>query len=206
MTKSITVAASISLLGLLLGGCADAPRTDEQRQVLQNDSHAAVNNMFVTDPDLRSMVDQARGYAIFPSVGKGGFIAGGAYGRGVVYQGGNLVGYAELQQAAVGALAGGQSFRELIVFHTDDALNHFKNSGLSFQANASAIALKAGAAKNATSTNGVSVFTQPTGGLMFEASIGGQKISFQPLDTATTQPTHRTTETRTEIRTDTNTR
>jgi lipid-binding SYLF domain-containing protein len=129
---------------------------------------------------------------IFPSVGKGGVIVGGAYGRGEVYEQGQLVGYADVTQATVGAQLGGQTFSELIVFENREAMDRFKRGNFEFAANVSAVALKAGAAAAARYTNGVAVFVKPEGGAMFEASIGGQKFTFQARTegggTATTQP------------------
>ena len=92
-----------------------------------------------------------------------------------------MVGYATISQATVGLQAGGQEFAEAVVFETPDALQRFKDGKLSFEANASAVALKSGAAASTKYENHVAVFTLPKAGLMFEAAIGGQSFSFQPL-------------------------
>jgi lipid-binding SYLF domain-containing protein len=115
-------------------------------------------------------------------VGKGGLIAGGAYGRGEVYQGGEMIGFADLSQATIGAQAGGQEFSELIAFESQNALDGFKQNKLRFAANASAVALKSGTAKSARYDDGVAVFIRPTGGLMVEAAIGGQSFSYLPKE------------------------
>ena len=131
------------------------------------------------DPSLQRFLDKAYGYAVFPSVGKGGAGVGGAYGRGVVFDHGQPVGYSDLSQVTVGFQLGGQEYAELIAFENEDALNKFKTGKFAFSANASAVALKAGAADAVNYDNGVAVFTKPEGGLMFEASIGGQKFSYK---------------------------
>jgi len=133
------------------------------------------------DAGLRDLIDRSAGYAIFPSIGKGGLIVGGAYGKGEVYQNGRLVGYAELSQATVGAQLGGQTYSELVVFENQTALNRFTGGNFEFSGNASAVALKSGAAATAKFDHGIAVFTMPKGGAMLEASIGGQKFSYQPV-------------------------
>ncbi|WP_428937197.1 hypothetical protein [Fontivita pretiosa] len=168
-------------LGMTLwaGGCQTAPPTESKRESLVEEAQAALKQMKAADPSLQEFLDKAHAYAIFPSVGKGGLIAGGAYGRGVVYQNGQFIGYADITQATVGAQIGGQAFRELVVFQNTESLERFKTGKLAFSANASAVALDKGVAKAARYTDGVAVFVQPLGGLMAEASIGGQQFTFQ---------------------------
>ena len=178
-------AMMMSAIALIaLAGCAtNPPQTAAERENLRSDAQSTLSMMQQKDPDLRSFLDGAYGYAIFPDVSKGGFIAGGASGRGEVYEQGRMIGYTELQQATVGAQAGGQTFSELIVFQNADALRRFtNNAGFKFAANASAVALKAGASASARYENGVAVFTMPKGGLRFEAAIGGQQFTFQLAD------------------------
>jgi len=167
-------------LGALMIGCETTPKNEAKKDTLQEDSHAALNRLQREDPSLRDMMNSAYGYAVFPNIGKGGLIVGGAYGKGTVYEQGNMVGYADLTQGTIGAQLGGQTFSEIIVFENSDALNRFKNNQLAFSANASAVAIKAGAAKSAKYNDGVAVFTMPNGGLMFEASVGGQKFTYVP--------------------------
>ena len=169
------------LAGLSFGplGCATAPSSDRERQALVDESQAAVSRFKAEDQSLDAFLNNAYGYAVFPNAGKGGFIAGGAYGRGTVYEQGRMIGYADMSQATVGLQAGGQSFSELIVFQDQKALDRFINNRLEFAANASAVALKAGAAASARYTDGVAVFTHAKGGLMVEAAIGGQRFTFR---------------------------
>src|SRR3954469_10497510 len=159
-----------------LAGCATAPKDDKHRQALVDESTAAVSRFQAEDPGIQSFIQNAYGYAVFPSIGKGGLGVGGAYGRGTVYEQGRMVGYADLTQATIGLQLGGQSFAELIVFQDKSALDKFRNNQLAFQAGASAVAVKTGAAATAKYSDGVAVFTHATGGLMVEAAIGGQKF------------------------------
>ena len=125
---------------------------------------------------------------------------GGAYGRGEVYERGQRIGYSDITQATIGLQAGGQSFSELIVFENAAALDRFKTGKFSFSANASAVAVKAGAAGAANFKDGMAVFVKPQGGLMFEASIGGQEFSYKPLSEADRDMNMRTeTRTTTEV-------
>lgn len=161
-------------------GCTTAPATSQERRTLMDESTAALRQMNTDDATLPAFLKSAYGYVIFPNVGKGGFIAGGAYGRGMVYEKGQWVGYADVSQATLGLQAGGQSYSELIVFETQIDFDRFIGGRLAFSANASAVALKSGAARAAKYTDGVAVFVEPIGGLMFEASVGGQQFTFFP--------------------------
>ncbi|MDX1626502.1 MAG: YSC84-related protein, partial [Wenzhouxiangellaceae bacterium] len=127
--------------------------------------------------------DRSAGWAVFPSVGKGGAGYGGAFGRGVLFSdGGALLGYCSLTQATIGFQLGGQVYKELIFFEDRAALAEFRAGDLAFSAQISAVAATAGAAKSADYRNGVAVFILDTKGLMYEASVGGQKFEFVPLD------------------------
>jgi lipid-binding SYLF domain-containing protein len=155
---------------------------------LKAESQQAVSDFLRTDPSLQKFLDSSAGYVIFPNVGKGGLIVGGAHGKGVVYQNKNVIGLATLTQASIGAQAGGQTFAELIFFETPAALNDFKAGKYEMSAEASAVAAKEGASTTANYKQGVVVFTLPKKGLMASAAVGGQKFSFEP---APLQPTGR---------------
>lgn len=134
------------------------------------------------DPGMERFFDSARGYAVFPTVGKGGLGVGGAYGEGELIEQGVRIGKCSLSQGTIGFQAGGQTYSELIFFETKEAIDDFKNETFAFAAQASAVAAKAGASADADYADGVVVFTKPKTGLMYEASIGGQKFDFEAYD------------------------
>ena len=178
MTKRLT--SSLLLMGLI-AGCETAPKGADAKASLSDDSDSAVKHMYREDPSFKSFVEAGAGYVVFPEVGKGGLIVGGSYGRGVVYQGGKAIGYADVSKGSVGAIAGGSTFTEIIVFQTNSALQDFKNGKFTVAADASAVALKEGASASAQYNNGVAVFTDSKGGLGIDASVGGQKFTYQAM-------------------------
>jgi len=132
------------------------------------------------DPSLQVFFDKAAGYAVFPSVGKGAFGLGGARGKGKVYERGVVVGDTTMTQFTVGFQAGGKRYRQIIFFRDQTALDLFKSGKFAMSAEATAIAAAANAGRSAAYNEGVAIFTMGITGLMFEASIGGQKFSFVP--------------------------
>src|SRR5215470_9463764 len=166
---------AVAVTGLVtLSGCATAPTSAAGKATLSGDVTTALAKAKVQDPSLQAFLDKAYGYAIFPSVGKGAVGVGGAYGKGEVFEQGRKIGYCDLSQATIGVQLGGQTFTEIIAFEDKAALENFKNGSLKFAAQATAVALKAGASANAKYTDGVSVLTASEEGLMVEAAIGGQ--------------------------------
>ena len=147
--------------------------------------------------ETNSFLNQAVGYAILPTIGKGGIIVlGGAYGEGCVFKGGTRTGAVKMAQATIGFQFGGQAYSQLIIFKSQDAYDSFTSGSFEFGADASAVALTHGAQASAgtkgasASANeksggaqwfrGMAVFTLAKGGLMYEAAIGGQKFEFLP--------------------------
>jgi lipid-binding SYLF domain-containing protein len=179
-----TAIGSIALTALFLisSGCSTAPKTQEQKKSLVAEADAALTSMEARDPSLRDLVDRAPGYVMFPDVGTAGAGIGGAYGRGIVYERGRPVGFAELNQGSIGLQLGAESYSELIVFENDAALNRLKSGDFDVGAEAHAVALKAGAGKAATFQGGAAVFQHTRGGLMAAAAINGQKLNYQPMD------------------------
>jgi len=164
---------------LAMTGCTTAPPSGEGRTDIRQDAATALTRAQTSDPTLVSVFNAAAGYAVFPSIGKGAAGVGGAYGKGVLYQGGVAVGYCDLSQASFGLQLGGRAYTEIICFNTPQAVDTFKQGNLYFDAQATAVALKSGAGANAKFTNGVAVFTMDEAGLMYEASIGGQQFTYQ---------------------------
>ena len=124
--------------------------------------------------------NNAYGYIVFPTVGKGASGIGGAFGRGTVYEKGKPIGKAKITQITIGFQFGGQSYSEVIFFESKADLARFKENKFEFAAQASAVAIEKGAAANFAYDDGVAVFTITKGGLMYEESIGGQKLKFKP--------------------------
>ena len=118
----------------------------------------------------------AYGYAIFPGIGKGGLGVGGAGGKGIVYRGGAAAGDCKMSQVTVGFQAGGQKYAVVIFFENAEAYQRFTGNKFEFAAQVSAIAIKAGVSADAKYRDGMAVFTMGIGGLMYEASVGGQKF------------------------------
>jgi lipid-binding SYLF domain-containing protein len=156
-------------------------QSDSKNDKIIADSKSAKTEFTKTDPLMSGLFEKAYGYVIFPNVGKGGVGVGGAAGNGAVYENNALVGMAKLSQLSVGLQAGGQAYREVIFFESKKAMDRFKDSKFEFSAQVSAVAVKAGASGNAKYTNGVMVFTMQKGGLMYEASVGGQKFKFKKV-------------------------
>ena len=168
-------------LGLMaLSACSTAPDSKRGKANIEDDAATALARAKQSDRTLVRVLDRAAGYAVFPSVGKGAVGVGGAYGKGVLYERGVAVGYCDLSQATIGLQLGGQSYTEIIAFETRDAVQTFKDGRFRFSAQATAVALESGVGANAKFTDGVMVFTFGEAGLMYEASIGGQKFSYTP--------------------------
>lgn len=150
--------------------------------------------------ESRPFFDKSYGYAVFPTIGKGGYFVGGAYGKGRVYRGGTHVGDTQMSQVTVGFQLGGQAYSQVIFFEDKRAFDEFTGGNFEFGAQATAVAITAGASAQAGTTGpsasasgtqhtskniakyykGMAVFTVAKGGLMYEASIGGQKYSYKP--------------------------
>jgi len=148
---------------------------------LVEDSQDAIKEFIHTDSLMKHLFTSATGYVVFPTVGKGAFLVGGAGGDGIVFQDTSAVGKAKMAQLSVGLQAGGQAYREVIFFENQETLNRFKEDKVEFSAQVSAVAAQNGASANVKYVNGIMIFTQQKGGLMFEASVGGQKFKFTPF-------------------------
>lgn len=148
---------------------------------IMNDAKKAKQTLLENHYGLERFFENSAGYVIFPNVGKGGFIIGGASGNGVVYEGGEAVGMADLKKLNIGLQAGGQAIIEVIFFETPVDLQRFKEEKFQFAAETSAVALKSGIAFEAKYKDGVAVFALPKAGLMADASVGGQKFGYKPF-------------------------
>lgn len=160
---------AIGMAGMTLEAWAE-PTEAEVKQALSEFER--------TNPKIKPFIESAHGYAVFPSVGKGAVGIGGAYGEGLVYEKGVLIGSSTLSQITIGFQLGGQAYRELICFQNKGALDRFRGGNFEFDAQASGVAVTAGISFDAAYEHGVAIFTMAKGGLMYEASIGGQKFTF----------------------------
>ena len=154
---------------------------DEKDQKLIDDSNEAKEEFITTDGLMKNLFENAYGYVILPNVGKGAIGIGGAAGNGVAYEQGSIVGMASMKQATIGFQFGGQAYREVIFFETKAQMDRFKQNKIEISAQASAVAVTAGASATAKYRDGIMIFTQAKGGLMYEASVGGQQFKFRPL-------------------------
>jgi lipid-binding SYLF domain-containing protein len=164
------------------------------------DDYADAVNAFRKASESSRFFSNSYGYALFPTIGKGGIGIGGAHGKGRVYVKGAYVGDTSMTQVTVGAQLGGEAFRQIIFFEDERAFKEFTSGRFEFGAQAQAVAITAGATAQATTggtgagknvggdkaevkggyQNGMAVFTLFKGGLMYEASIGGQKFTYRP--------------------------
>ena len=156
-------------------------QSNSKKNKIIADSNTAKAEFIEKDALMKGLFEKAYGYVIFPNVGKGGFGIGAAAGNGAVYEHKRLIGMAKLSQLSIGFQAGGQAYREVIFFESKKEMEQFKESRFEFSAQVSAVAVSEGASANVKYTDGVMVFTMQKGGLMYEASIGGQKFNFSKL-------------------------
>ncbi len=183
MRNALMASAMAVMAAGLLAGCSStaAPRSDSEAAVLSANTSAAIDTFTAKDSTLQELLNKSVGYAVFPEIGKAGFVVGGSYGKGEVYQNGRRIGYADVTQATFGLQAGAQSYSELLIFMKQSDMDNF-TSGKEYtmSADVSAVALTAGAGKTADPTKGIIAFVDTKGGLMAEAAIGGQRLRFHP--------------------------
>ncbi|MEH6451840.1 MAG: lipid-binding SYLF domain-containing protein [Psychromonas sp.] len=174
---------------------AEAAEVEEGGDANIDESQATVST-FKKLEQTTPFFEEAYGYAVFPTIGKGGFGIGGAYGEGHVYLAGEPTGVVKMGQVTFGFQVGGQAFSQIVFLQDKRAYDAFTSGSFEFGAQASAVALTYGASAQAGTTgsgatagekqakaryvSGFAVFTLAKGGLMYEASLGGQKFSFTP--------------------------
>jgi len=186
----LTIVLLAGVPAVAIVGCSTAPQSVSGQQDLRNSAQTALEEAFRRDPSLEKTLNNSAGYAVLPTVGKGGLIVGGGYGKGVLYEKGQIVGYCDLSSVSIGAKIGGKEFSEIIVFETAKPLADFKNGRFTVSAEASAVALRDGVASTTPFRENVAVFVFNQGGLMADASIGGQTFRFTPLDVAQQAAAH----------------
>ena len=178
MKKKIVGKLAIVVLMAILAAPLFGQAQDSKANKLIGDSRVARSEFIKADPLMKNLFDHSYGYVIFPNIGKGGIGVGGAAGNGIVFQGNRPIGSAKMKQVTIGFQFGGQTYREVIFFENESAFDRFRQNNFEFSAQASAVAVTKGASTNVKYHEGVMIFTQGKKGLMYEASIGGQKFSY----------------------------
>jgi lipid-binding SYLF domain-containing protein len=163
------------------------------------DEYTDTINVFRNAGQSGRMFSHAYGYAVFPTVGKGGFVVGAAHGDGRVYEKGKYIGDTSMTQVSVGAQIGGQAYSMIIFFENKAALDTFTTGNFEFGADASAVAITAAADAKATTQGasasasvskddartaanyykGMRIYTVAKGGLMVQAAVAGAKFNFK---------------------------
>jgi len=147
---------------------------------LQNEVKDALTDFAKSNPKVEAHLHTAYAFAFFPKITKGGLGIGGAGGKGLVFDDKTVIGESKLAQATFGLQAGGQQYMEIILFEDQPALERFTAGKVKFSGQASAVALKDGASADIDYQDGVAIFTKTIGGLMAEASVGGQSFKYKP--------------------------
>jgi lipid-binding SYLF domain-containing protein len=169
LSFAIAVAATTAFAGWDVD---EADEYDEKAQV-------ALTEFKEKDPKVQKFIDQSAGYVVIPTVGKAALGIGGAHGKGVLYEGGVVTAVVSLTQISFGFQGGGQAYSEFIFFEDAATLKNFKHGNFELNAQASAVAITAGASADAEFNGGMAIFTQAKGGLMYEAAVGGQKFKVE---------------------------
>ena len=191
MKRLVLVFAAVMLFGLAATGyCA------------QVKNYSNTIDTFKGNKVVAEFFKNAYGYAVFPTIGKAGFIVGGSYGEGQVYKGGMVTGKTSVIEGSIGFQFGGKAFSEVIFFKDKKAYDSFTSGSFEFGATAQAIIVTAGGQIKMGSTgasagasvtpessvqskakyiNGMAIFVHAKGGLMYELSVNGQKFTFKPI-------------------------
>ncbi|MDT0690822.1 lipid-binding SYLF domain-containing protein [Salegentibacter sp. F188] len=177
--KSITSKFYIPLLAVLIMGLASCGSMSTSPDKLISDAEKAQEKVAETSNNLEELFQSSAGYAIFPNVGKGAYILGGASGNGVLYENGSVQGFTEMKQVDVGLQIGGKAYTEVLFFQSESALEEFKSGDYELTASASAVILEKGKSASVDFQDGVGVVIMPKAGAMAGVSVGGQKFEYR---------------------------
>ncbi len=172
-----TVRKAEALKEKLSGMAHGLAKEAEILPTLHDESRAALTRMQAWDKSLKSELEKAYGFAVFPSIGRASLVLGVTYGIGEVFEQSRVIGYAGTVQITVGVQIGGEMLHELVIFDTKESLDRFKGGRVSFAANAS-VAIVKGAAAATNNPSGMRIFVYNQGGEMLEVDIGGQTFRF----------------------------
>ena len=177
MKKLLVTIASVAIS---LGAATAFAKWDpDEGAEYHEKAQVALKDFKEKDPKVQSFIDASVAYVVIPTVGKGGLGIGGARGKGVLYEGGEVTAVVTLTQLSIGFQAGGQAYSEFIFIEDAATLGSFKRGNYELNAQASAVAVTAGASADAEFNGGLAIFTQAKGGLMYEAAVGGQKFKVE---------------------------
>jgi lipid-binding SYLF domain-containing protein len=176
MKRTIVISTCLTMLLALTSSFAWDPEGNEEALAK---AQATVDTLLEKNPKMQKYFDAAAGYVVIPTVGKAGFGIGGARGKGLLFEGGEPTAEVTMTQLSIGFQWGGQAYSEFLFFEDDTALEHFKGGNYELGAQASAVAVTAGASADAGYESGVAIFTYAKGGLMYEAAVGGQKFKVE---------------------------
>ena len=179
MRKALLSFLVITIFGFTTTASAFEPDTSSE---IQLSVAKAILELKDKDPGMEEFFDGAAGYAVFPRVGKGGIGIGGAHGKGLVIVDDKAIADTSLSQVTIGFQLGGQVYAQFVFFEDETSLGHFQRGNFEMGAQASAVAAKAGASADANYDSGVAVFTNVGGGLMYEATISGQKFKYEAFE------------------------
>ena len=175
--KELSAITLLFVSMIMLTACGWNPNKPEEELKAVQETIASFKKK---DPGIKTFFKDAYAYAVFPSVGKGGWVVGGAYGNGKVFRRGQIIGSASIVQGTIGFQLGGQVYSEIVFFKDKKSFDRFKSDRLELDAQVSAIAVTLGAAAKAAYERGIAVFVMTKGGLMYEASVGGQSFTYTP--------------------------
>ena len=156
-------------------------KEEKSRASIHDQVAAALKRLEAKDPGLKPFLKKAHGYVVFPSVGTAAVVVGGGYGKGLVFEKSKPVGYATIGKMTLGVDLGGSTLTEVIAFESRQVFERFRKGRFGFDADASAVLVKAGASGTADYEKGAVAFAYSSGGLKLQAAIGGQKFKFKPL-------------------------
>jgi lipid-binding SYLF domain-containing protein len=172
---------SLMIVALLFMAIGTFAQNDDNQRIMK-DAEIAKQKLLDKDSGLEKFFESSAGYVIFPNVGEGGFIIGAASGNGVVYENGVAIGMANLKKIDVGFQIGGQAIIEVIFFEDEEALTEFKTDEFTVTGEVSATAVKTGVSENLNYSDSVLFIAMPKAGAMADASVGGQRFKFTPMD------------------------
>jgi lipid-binding SYLF domain-containing protein len=164
------------VLSLFVGQAIAGGHTEDEKM-----AKATLENFQSKDSSLADVMSDVVGYVVFPEIQKAAVLVGGAHGKGIVYEGGEVIGSATVTQGTIGLQAGAQIYSQLMLFKTQEAFDRFKENKWAWHGEATAVATTKGAAATTEFKDGVAIFITDQDGVMASLSVGGQKFEFTPM-------------------------